>query len=389
MINLTINNKPASVPEGTTILEAAREIGIYIPSLCYLKDVHKFGSCRICMVEVEGARTLQASCITEAKEGMVVRTNTPEVLQARKLVYELLLSDHPQDCLHCSRNQSCELQTLGDVLNVTQSRFDGEHSTAVVDVSPSIPRDMGQCILCRRCITACNQIQNVGVINMQNRGFKSVVSPAMELPLESKDCTYCGQCTVVCPVGALKETDAIEKVWRALADPKKRVVVQTAPAIRAAIGEEFGLPPGTRCTGQLTAALRELGFDDVFDTNFAADLTILEEGTEFLDRVKKAFSGKETVLPMMTSCSPGWIKYIEHFYPGSLAHLSTCKSPHTMLGAVVKSYYAKKIGVDPEDILWCRSCPVPRRNLKSAVPRCKMTACPMSTPFSPPGNWRR
>lgn len=350
MIHLTINKKAASVPEGTTILEAAKQVGIYIPSLCYLQDIHKFGSCRICMVDVEGARTLQASCITKVREGMVVRTNTPEVLHARRLVYELLLSNHPKDCLHCTRNQSCELQALGNTLGVTESRFDGEMSEFVYDVSPSITRDMGKCILCRRCVTACNAVQEVGVINVQNRGFKSVISPAMELPLETKDCIYCGQCVAVCPVGALKETDAIEKVWSALADPQKRVIVQTAPAIRAAIGEEFGLPAGTRCTGKLVSALRELGFDDVFDTNFAADLTILEEGTEFLERVKKAFTGKETVLPMMTSCSPGWIKYIEHFYPGSLAHLSSCKSPHTMLGAVVKSYYAEKIGVEPDDI---------------------------------------
>ncbi len=376
MINLTINNKPASVPEGTTVLEAARQIGIYIPSLCYLKDVHKFGSCRICMVDVEGARTLQASCITEVREGMVVRTNTPEVLHARKLVYELLLSDHPKDCLHCSRNQSCELQALGDTLGVTESRFDGERSSYVVDISPSITRDMGKCILCRRCVTACNEIQGVGVINIQNRGFKSVISPSMELPLESKDCTYCGQCTVVCPVGALKETDAIEKVWKALADPKKRVIVQTAPAIRAAIGEEFGLPPGTRCTGKLAFALRELGFDDVFDTNFAADLTILEEGTEFLDRVKKAFTGKETVLPMMTSCSPGWIKYIEHFYPGSLAHLSSCKSPHTMLGALVKSYYAKKIGIDPEDIYMVSIMPCTAKKFEIVRPEMQNDGIP-------------
>lgn len=350
MTNITINNKPYTVEDGLTILEAAKQNGISIPSLCYLKDIHQFGSCRICVVEVEGAKTLAPSCMTQVREGMVIRTNSDRVRRARKVLYELLLSDHSKDCLSCKRNQSCELQELGKILGVEATRFEGSRSECVIDVSTSITRDMSKCILCRRCVTACNEIQGLGIINAQNRGFKTVISPAMELPIGTVNCAFCGQCTVVCPVGALKETDSIQAVWAAINDKSKRVVVQTAPAIRVAIGEEFGLEPGARVTGKLAAALRRLGFDDVFDTNFAADLTILEEGTELLARVKNALTGGESVLPMITSCSPGWIKYVEHTYPDSLGHLSTCKSPHTMLGALIKSYYAGKIKREPKDI---------------------------------------
>ena len=350
MVNITINGKQLAVPEGITIIEAAKQNGINIPSLCYLKDVHEFGACRICVVEVEGAKTLLPSCMTKVSDGMVIRTNTARVRTARKVLYELLLSDHPKDCLSCSRNQNCELQDLGQRLGVDGTRFEGERSKYDIDASVSITRDMSKCILCRRCVTACNQVQGVGVINAQNRGFKTVISPSMSLPIGDVNCAFCGQCTVVCPVGALKETDAIDKVWNAINDDSKRVVVQTAPAIRVAIGEEFGLAPGSRVTGKLASALKALGFDDVFDTNFTADLTILEEGTEFLTRVKKALTGGEAVLPMITSCSPGWIKYIEHTYPEELGHLSTCKSPHTMLGALAKTFYAEKIGVEPKDM---------------------------------------
>ena len=350
MINLTINGKSVSVPAGSTILEAAKQNNIYIPNLCYLEGVHKFGSCRLCVVEVEGARTLQASCMVPASEGMIVRTNTNKTRKARKALYELLLSDHPKDCLSCERNQSCELQDMGNILGVTEARFEGERSKGRIDISPSISRDMAKCILCRRCVTVCNEIQGIGILNAQNRGFDTVIGTAMDLPINTVDCTYCGQCTIVCPVGALKETDAIQDVWNAINDKSKRVVVQVAPAIRVAIGEDLGYEPGNIVTGKLATSLRELGFDDVFDTNFTADLTIIEEGTEFLTRVKEALTGGKATLPMITSCSPGWIKYVEHAFPQTLNHLSTCKSPHTMLGALVKSYYADKINVDPKDM---------------------------------------
>ncbi len=372
MLNLTINGKAVTAPEGSTILEAAKLNHIYIPTLCYLEKEHAIGSCRICVVEVESAKTLQASCITKAVDGMKIHTNSERVQKARKVLYELLLSDHNRDCLSCKRNTSCELQALGKLLGVEESRFDGERSEAPMDVSVSITRDMSKCVLCRRCITVCNEIQGVGIMNAQNRGFGTVVGPGMDLPLGSVNCTFCGQCTVVCPVGALKETSSAEKVWTAIHDRKKRVVVQVAPAIRVAIGEEFGLPAGTRCTGKLANALSYMGFDDVFDTNWAADLTIIEEGTELLNRVKNALTGKESVLPMITSCSPGWIKYIEHTFPDQLSHLSTCKSPHTMMGAVVKSYYAKKLGIDPKDmfvvsVMPCtaKKCEIARDEMKN------------------------
>lgn len=350
MTNITINGKPLSVEEDLTIIEAAKKNGISIPSLCYLEDIHKFGSCRICVVEVEGAKTLLPSCMTKVTEGMVIHTNSARVRRARKVLYELLLSDHSKDCLSCKRNQSCELQQLGRQLGVEATRFEGKRSDCTLDKSVSITRDISKCVLCRRCVTACNEVQGVGIINAQHRGFGTVISPAMGLPIGNVNCAFCGQCTVVCPVGALSETDSIQKVWDALNDPARRVIVQTAPAVRVAIGEEFGYPPGSRVTGKMAAALRALGFDDVFDTNFTADLTILEEGTELLTRVTNALTGKGAVLPMITSCSPGWIKYIEHTFPQELDHLSTCKSPHTMLGALAKSYYAGKINVDPKNI---------------------------------------
>ncbi|HWR18462.1 MAG TPA: NADH-dependent [FeFe] hydrogenase, group A6 [Clostridia bacterium] len=348
MKHITINSKPYIVDDSLTIIEAAKQNGISIPSLCYLNGVHQFGSCRICVVEVEGAKALVPSCMTTVEDGMVIMTNSARVRRARKVLYELLLSDHSKDCLSCKRNQNCELQELGKTLGVEAGRFEGKRSDCVIDTSVSITRDMSKCILCRRCVTVCGEIQGVSIINAQNRGFKTVISPAMELPLGAVNCAFCGQCTVVCPVGALKETDSVQKVWDALNDKSKRMVVQAAPAVRVAIGEEFGFEPGTHCTGKLAAALRMLGFDDVFDTNFAADLTILEEGTELLNRIRDAFSGEGTALPMITSCSPGWIKYVEHTYPDSLSHLSSCKSPHTMLGALIKSYYANKIGCDPK-----------------------------------------
>ena len=350
MINLNINGKAVQAPDGCTIIEAAKFNNILIPNLCYLENTHAIGSCRICVVEVEGAKTLQASCITKANEGMVIKTNSEKVRNARRVLYELLLSDHNKDCLSCRRNQSCELQDLGKTLGVEESRFEGAMLPCIADTSVSITRDMSKCILCRRCITVCNDIQGASILNAQNRGFKTIVGPSMELPIGSVSCAFCGQCTIVCPVGALMETSSTKRVWDAINDPKKRVVVQIAPAIRVAIGEEFGFAPGSRVTGKLASALSDLGFDDVFDTNWAADLTIIEEGTEFLGRVKAALTGGKSVLPIITSCSPGWIKFVEHNFPDELDHLSSCKSPHTMMGAIVKSYYADKIGVDAKDM---------------------------------------
>jgi len=351
MVNITINNRKIAANEGETIMEAARRNNVNIPSLCWLEGVHRVGSCRICVVEVEGAKTLQASCIVPVQEGMVIRTNTEKVRKTRKLLYELIMSDHPRECLSCARNQNCELQKLGGMISADNDRFAGERSKSDIDdSSPSIVRDMSKCILCRRCVTVCNEIQEVGVLNVQNRGFDSIVGPAEGLALNTVNCTYCGQCTTVCPVGALQEKDSTEAVWNALFDSKKRMIVQTAPAVRAALGEEFGYEPGTLVTGKMATALRELGFDDVFDTNFAADLTIIEEGSELLERLTAALSGKQAVLSMITSCSPGWIKYVEHAWPDELDHLSTCKSPHMMLGALAKSFYARKLGIDPKDI---------------------------------------
>jgi len=369
MVNLSINGKAVSVPEGSTILAAAKQLNIDIPTLCFLEDIHKIGSCRMCVVEVDGAKSLQASCVTPVREGLVVNTNTKRVREARKVIYELILSDHPKDCLSCARNQSCELQAIGEMIQADESTFEGQRSKQRVDTSsPSIIRDTSKCVLCRRCVTVCNDIQGLGILNAQHRGFKTEISPGQDIAIGTISCSNCGQCTVVCPVNALYEKDATEAVWQALADPTKVVVAQTAPAIRAAIGEPFGYEAGTLVTGKMAASLRELGFDHVFDTNFTADLTIMEEGTEFLNRVAVMLNKLGAVdeskvealglsknvnssLPMITSCSPGWIKYIEHYFNGQLPHLSSCKSPHTMLGALAKSYYADKIGVKPEDMV--------------------------------------
>jgi NADH-quinone oxidoreductase subunit G/NADP-reducing hydrogenase subunit HndD len=346
MVNLTINNKQITATEGTTILEAAKHNGILIPSLCYLEGVHKFGSCRICSVEVVGAKTLMVACMTEVKEGMVVYTNTAKVIKARKVLYELMLSDHSKACLSCTRNQTCELQKLGETLGVEENRFETTSCRQQIDRSVSITRDLSKCILCRRCVTVCNQIQGVGILNAQNRGFDTVISPAMDLPIGSVRCAFCGQCTVVCPVGALKETDSTEQVWDAINDPNIRVVIQAAPAVRVALGEMFGYPVGTSVTGKMAAAMRALGVDDVFDTDWSADLTIMEEGMEFLHRVTDVLAGKKATLPMITSCSPGWIKFLESYYPEQIPNLSTCKSPHMMLGALAKSFYAESKGLD-------------------------------------------
>lgn len=349
-ITLNVNGRSITATEGQTILQAVSGSNIHIPSLCYLEGVHKYGGCRMCMVEADGFKTLIAACMVQARDGMVIRTNTERVRHARKVNLELLLSNHPQDCLSCQRSGSCELQALARELGVTEARFKGEMSQSIPDMSPSITRDPSKCILCRRCVSVCNEVQKIGAISAQNRGFKTVISPAMAMSINDVDCMNCGQCIVACPVNALSETSSISDVWAALADPAKRVIVQVAPAVRVGIGDEFGIPSGTPVTGRLAAALKELNFDDVFDTNFGADVTIMEEGSEFLERAKAALTGGEAVIPMITSCSPGWIKFLEHRFPDYTANLSSCKSPHMMMGALIKSYYAEKIGVDPRNM---------------------------------------
>ncbi len=345
-VNLKINGMEVSVPAGSTILEAARAAGIEIPTLCYLKDVSQTGSCRMCLVEVKGGRALQAACVYPVSEGLEVYTNTPKVRDARKITLELILSNHERKCLTCVRSRNCELQTLADELGVTEISYEGiRNEYPIDDLSPSIVRDNNKCVLCRRCVNMCKNIQTVGAIDTVNRGFKTQIACAFEKSLNAVSCVNCGQCIAVCPVGALREKDSTDEVWSALADSGKHVVVQTAPAVRAALGEEFGMEMGTPVTGKMVAALRRLGFDKVFDTDFAADLTIMEEGTELISRIKNG--GK---LPMITSCSPGWIKFCEHNFPDMLDNLSSCKSPHEMFGAVIKSYYADKAGIAPKDI---------------------------------------
>ena len=353
MINITINNKAIQIEEGTTVFEAAKHHNILIPHFCFMENVHQIGSCRICVVEVEGAKTLMASCVTAVKEGMIVHTNSERVRNVRKVIYELMLSDHPKECLSCWRNQNCELQDLGNLIQISEFRYEGAKSKDIIDTSsPSIVRDSSKCILCRRCVTVCNEIQGIGLMNPHHRGFSTFIGPSEDELLGESVCTNCGQCVLVCPVGALKEKDSTAITWEALYDKSKTVIVQTAPAVRAALGEVFGYEPGTLVTGKMASALHELGFNYVFDTNFAADLTIMEEGSEFLGRVKNAFTspGKNSVLPMITSCSPGWIKFMEHRYPDQLPHLSSCKSPHMMLGALTKTYFAEKMKIDPTNI---------------------------------------
>ena len=347
-----IDNVKVEVPNGTTILDAAKQIGIKIPTLCYLRDVQAIGACRVCLVEIEGAKALAASCSTPVSEGMKVRTNTSRVRETRKTVVDLILSEHDGDCQVCSRNANCELQAVAYELGVTSVRFGGAKAKRVTDAStPALVRDTAKCIACRRCVAVCEQVQGVGALYPQSRGFGVVVGPAFKSNLNDVTCVQCGQCGAVCPVGAINEQDHIDRVWKALDDPSKHVIVQTAPAIRAALGECFDLEPGTLVTGKMVASLKRLGFEGVFDTNFAADLTILEEGTELLTRLKKALVDKEPVaLPMFTSCSPGWIKYMEHFNPDMLDNLSTCKSPQQMFGAIAKTYYADKMGIKAKDI---------------------------------------
>ena len=347
MISVTIDNVTVQVPKNTTVLEAARAAHIKIPTLCYLKGVNALGACRICLVEVlEGGRGLQASCTLPATDGMVVSTTSKAVQEARQVNLELILSNHDKRCLSCIRNGSCELQQLCEDMGVEDVNYEGANMDRPIDTgSPSIVRDPNKCILCRRCVAMCSKIQKIGAVGTTQRGFNTIIEPVFGKSLNDVPCVNCGQCITVCPVGALSEKREIDYVWDALEDPKKHVVVQTAPAVRFGLGEEFGIPTGSSVTGKMVNALRRLGFDKVFDTDFAADLTILEEGTELLDRINNG--GK---LPMITSCSPGWIKYCEHFFPDFLDNLSTCKSPHQMEGAVIKTYYADKFGINPDDI---------------------------------------
>lgn len=369
MVNITIDTRKIQVPRNYTVLEAARFANIDIPTLCFLKDINEIGACRMCVVEIQGARSLQAACVYPVSEGLVISTQTPAVREARKVTLELILSNHDRKCLTCVRSRNCELQKLAEDLNIKDLRFDGETYNLPLDnFSPSVVRDPNKCVLCRRCVSMCKNVQGVSVIDTNERGFKTIVSSAFNKSLNDVPCTMCGQCINVCPVGALREKDDTDKVWDALANEDLHVVVQTAPAVRVALGEEFGMPIGSRVTSNMVAALRRLGFKKVFDTDTAADLTIMEEGTELLNRIKNG--GK---LPLITSCSPGWIKFCEHNYPEFLDNLSSCKSPHEMFGAVLKSYYAEKMGIDPSKIFVVSIMPCTAKKFEAKRPELSST----------------
>ena len=346
LITLTIDGTEVKVKEGATILDAARQANIDIPTLCFLKEINEMGDCRMCIVEVEGRKGFATSCIQRAEEGMVVHTHTPAVLEARRMVLDLIISNHAKDCLTCTRSGNCELQNLAIKFNVLNIEYEGERTKHKVDdKSPAIVRDFNKCILCRRCVGACKNVQEIGAIDCINRGFESCVSTAGDHSLADVDCTYCGQCIEACPTGALHEKDDTSKVWVKLKDPETYTVVQTAPAVRVALGEEFDSKIGTNVKGKMVTALKKLGFDKVFDTNTGADFTIMEEANEFIDRIEDG-----GVLPMVTSCCPAWVRFAEKNYPDQLEHLSSCKSPHQMFGAVIKSYYARKFNIDPSKI---------------------------------------
>lgn len=373
-INMKINDVNIQVPDDYTILEAAKEANINIPSLCHinlhdLKAVNRTASCRVCMVEVEGRRNLAPACATYVAEGMVVRTNTPRAVKARRTSVELLLSDHPTDCLVCEKNQKCDLQKLAADLGIRgELKYKGEMSTYKKDASShAIYRNLDKCILCRRCETMCNDVQTCGILSAVDRGFETVVAPAFGLPMIETMCTFCGQCVAVCPTAALTEINNIPQVWDAINDPDKFVVVQTAPAVRVALGEEFGMEPGTIVTGKMVTALRKLGFDKVFDTDFAADLTIIEEASEFIHRLQHG--GR---LPILTSCCPAWVKFFEHQFQELLDIPSTCKSPHEMFGAVAKTYYAKKFNVDPRKMVVVSVMPCLAKKHEAVRPELKM-----------------
>jgi len=370
MVNVTIDGKKISVAENTTILDAAKQLNIYIPTLCHLnlgelKVINKSASCRICVVEMKGRRNLAPSCATPVTEGMVIRTNSKRVLRARRKILDLFLSDHPFDCLNCYKSTDCELQTLANTFGINTKPYEGgEMSTYIVDTSSkAIKRDLNKCIMCRRCETMCNDVQTVGVLTGFGRGFEAVVAPAEMKPLDESICTFCGQCVNVCPTAALIGIEYSQEVWKAIFDDSKTVIAQTAPAIRAAIGEEFGLPAGEPVTGKLAAGLRRLGFDGVFDTNFGADLTIMEEAHELLERIEKNEN-----LPILTSCCPGWINFLEYQFPNLTNIPSSCKSPQQMFGAIAKTYYAEKIGVKPEDLVVVAVMPCLAKKYEAARP---------------------
>lgn len=377
MIKLTIDHREVVVPEGTTVLNAARQAGIRIPSLCYLEGVHVVGGCRVCLVEVEGARALQASCSMPVSEGLKIRTSTPKVRAGRRTVMELLLSDHEGDCQTCSRSTDCEFLAVARDLDIRTLPFTGAKHHQIIDTStPGLVRDSAKCIMCRRCITVCSEIQATGALWAQDRGFECVAAPAFGQDLDRVACVQCGQCAAVCPTAAITEKDHIEQVYAALSDPTKHVIVQTAPAIRAALGECFGLAPGTPVTGRMSAALHRLGFDAVFDTNFTADLTILEEGTELLMRLKTALQDHQPAeLPQYTSCCPGWIKFAEYFHPEILPNLSSAKSPQQMFGALAKTYYAQSLGLRAEDVYVVSVMPCTAKKFEAQRPEMNASGC--------------
>jgi len=371
MPELTINGIEVKVPDGTTILEAARRIGVRIPTLCHLDGLQSIGACRICVVEVEGAKTLIASCVAPVTDGMKVRTNTRRVHEARRSVIELLLSEHGGDCLTCDRSEDCELRALAHELGVRNIRYEGEKRKTIIDEStPALVRDSSKCILCRRCVTVCSERQGVAAIFAQDRGFRTTIAPAFGAPLSDVACVQCGQCSAVCPTGAITERDDVDRVWKALENRNNLVIVQTAPAIRAALGEGFGLPPGSLVTGKMVLALRRLGFDWVFDTEFAADLTIMEEGTELLSRLKRKLVEKDpdVRLPLFTSCCPSWIKFAEYYYPQFLGNISTCKSPQQMFGSAAKTYFARKVAKHPKDIVIVSVMPCTAKKFEALRP---------------------